>query len=325
MRALVTGGFGFLGSHLVEALVDSGVSVHVVDNLTTSTIDIDMFWRRLSRPDLVTYDLVTVSEYCGRWPQNHFDGIYHLASVVGPVGVLEHGGGIVQSVVDDTYDMARFAASSGARLLDVSTSEIYGGGRGGACAESDTKLVSADVTVRSEYAVAKLACEVALVNTARRTGLPVTIIRPFNIAGPRQGHRGGFVLPRFIRQAMSGQPLTVYGDGTQVRAFTHVKDVARGVMLGMYAASSPAIYNLGNPANKTTILKLADLVCYVTGSPSPIVHVDPTTLHGPTFAEASDKYPDSDLAQRELGWVPEHDLEAIVRDTYEYMRKERRD
>jgi nucleoside-diphosphate-sugar epimerase len=182
------------------------------------------------------------------------------------------------------------------------------------------------ITTRSEYAVAKMASEVALVNTARRTSLlSATIIRPFNIAGPRQGARGGFVIPRFIEQAMANASLTVYGDGSAVRAFTHVKDVADGIILANRSNAAPPIYNLGNPANKTTILELAQLVIDVVGSKSKIELCDPKRLHGETFAEASDKYPDSDLAQRELRWTPKYDLRTIVADAYDYIRRGRRD
>jgi nucleoside-diphosphate-sugar epimerase len=325
-NVLVTGGFGFLGAHLVELLLEEGSTVHVVDNLTSHTIDVNAFIQRTGRfPGKIVPYATSVADFAQR-DTGRYDEIYHLASVVGPVGVLDHAGRILSSIVADTYSVIDIAVRHGSRLCDVSTSEIYGGGRNGACSEGDTKLFAADITARSEYAAAKLACEIALVNFSRRMCAPnVRIIRPFNIAGPRQGTKGGFVIPRFLKQAMEGQPLTVYGDGRQVRAFTHVEDIARGMILATRTGAPSFIYNLGNRSNRTTINDLAHLIIGVTKSESIVEHVDPKTLHGASFAEASDKYPDSDLAERELGWKPEHDLFQIVFDAYDYVRKGRRD
>ena len=156
------------------------------------------------------------------------------------------------------------------------------------------------VTVRLEYAVGKLAAEISLVNTTRVTPLHATIVRPFNVAGPRQSGKGGFVLPRFISQALANQPLTVYGDGSMIRAFTHVQDIVRGTMLVMEKGRNGEAYNMGNPANKTSILDLAERVVRVTNSSSKISFVNPKELFGPLFEEANDKYPDADRAINEL-------------------------
>jgi nucleoside-diphosphate-sugar epimerase len=320
-HALVTGGFGFLGSHLVECLLDDGAHVHVVDNLTTNAVVYSTFGQLKAKR--LTFDPVPVAKMTVLGAP--FDEIYHLASVVGPVGVLTHAGRIVESVVNDTYRMIALAKTHKARLCDVSTSEIYGGGRGGLCVEDDSKIVTAKTSARLEYAVAKLACEVALVNSTRSSDLWATIVRPFNIAGPRQSHLGGFVLPRFIRQALAGDLLTVYGDGSAVRAFTHVSDVADGIVRAVRRGTSGTAYNVGNAANKTTILELARLVLRVTGSSSQICHVDPKDLHGSAFEEANDKYPNAELARTALGWEPRHDLERIVRDAVDYIRADRRD
>jgi UDP-glucose 4-epimerase len=325
-RVLVTGGFGFIGSHLVELLLeDSETHVHVVDSLITSPIDVGLYCKRIAHPDLLTYTIGTVKEYLSSPRLPNYDEVYHLASVVGPVGVLGHAGDILLKIAEDTSLVASYAHSMGARVVDVSTSEVYGGGRDGYCSEKDVMIITPRYSARLEYAVAKLGAEISLINLSKSQSLNVTIVRPFNVAGPRQSGEGGFVLPRFIRQALGGEPLTVYGDGQSIRAFTHVRDIADGIVRAMRLGESGEIYNIGNPSNKTTILELAYKVRDVIGSSSEIAFIDPKTLWGPMFEEANDKYPDADRAIHHLKWQPSLTLDQIVRDTAEYIREERRD
>jgi UDP-glucose 4-epimerase len=326
LNALITGGFGFIGSHLSERLlIDPGTRIHVVDNLTTNPIDIHAFIRNLHSGDRLTYDIVAVSEYFSGDDLPKFDEVYHLASVVGPVGVLKHGGNILRSVVDDTYAVAAYALRNQARLCDVSTSEVYGGGRDGYCSEKDSMIIPPKVSIRLEYAVAKLGAEVALMNMVRVAGLQASIVRPFNVAGPRQSAAGGFVLPRFINQALAGEPLTVYGDGQMIRAFTNVKDIADGIVRVMRYGRRGEAYNIGNPANKTTILDLAHRVVKIVGTRSSINFVDPKQLWGPLFEEANDKYPDADRAMNDLGWSPKFGLDETIHQAVEYIKTGRRD
>lgn len=326
MRILITGGFGFIGSHLTETLLsESDHQIHVVDNLSSSSIDVEKFLKRNGNPSCLTYDVCSVSEYFKRGNVPAFDEIYHLASVVGPVGVLKHAGNILRTIVEDMYLIADFAKSCGARVCDVSTSEVYGGGRDGYCSEKDSMIIPPKVTVRLEYAVAKLGTEVALINMTKVSDFHATIVRPFNVAGPRQAPGGGFVLPRFILQALANEPLTVYGDGKMVRAFTHVQDIVDGIILTMRRGNRGVAYNIGNPANKTTILKLAQKVIEVIDTKSEINFVDPKVLWGPLFEEANDKFPDADLATRDLAWQPRFSLEDTIRQTAEYIQSGRND
>ncbi len=325
-RILVTGGFGFLGGHLVERLVaNPGNYVQVVDDLSTSPLDHRSYLAELGAPASLTYSICSVEAFCKNGPRLEFDEIYHLASVVGPAGVLPHAGRIIQLVVDDTYRLIELALRCGAKLVDVSTSEVYGGGRNGFCAEDYPKIVPAKTTVRLEYAVGKLAAETAVINTCAVSPLKACIVRPFNIAGPRQSGKGGFVLPRFIAQCLRNQPLTVFGRGQQVRAFTHVKDMADGLIRAMQKGKKGEAYNLGNPNNRITILELARRVIKLTGSRSEVVFVDPRTIYGPLYAEASDKYPDASRAMEELGWRPIYDVDRIISDAAEEYRSRRRE
>jgi UDP-glucose 4-epimerase len=326
-RVLVTGGFGFIGSHLVEALLsDSENRVHVVDNLSTSPIDVPAFLARLGQPQNLTFDICSVQQFCEeRSADKRFHQIYHLASVVGPVGVLAHAGNMALQIVRDAHLLAELALQNSARVVDVSTSEVYGGGRDGYCSEKDSKVIQPKVTVRLEYAIGKLAAEIALTNTSRVRSLDVTIVRPFNVAGPRQSADGGFVLPRFINQSRAGEPLTVYNDGQMIRAFTHVSDIVDGIMLVMAKGNRGDAYNLGNPANKISIVELADRVISITKSKSTVSHVDPKALFGDLFEEANDKYPDADRAKNELGWDPKYAIDEIILDSYHYTNSGRMD
>jgi nucleoside-diphosphate-sugar epimerase len=321
---LVTGGFGFIGSTLVAQLLsDPETRVHVVDDLSTSSLDIDDYRAVLgAAASRLTYDIASVHDYlAGHVPA--FDGVYHLASPVGPVGVLKYAGRMVQEVVRDCYALIDLCLERGMPFLDVSTSEVYGGGQNGLCSESSPKIVPAETTIRLEYAIAKLAAETAIINTVRTTPLKAVIVRPFNVAGPRQSPKGGFVLPRFIQQADAGLPLTVFGDGSALRAFTHVADMASGIILAMRRGELGVAYNIGNPANRTSILELAKMVVRELGSSSEIQFVDPKTLFGPLYAEASDKFPDASLAMREIGWEPQHDIPSTIRDAFVEYRRQR--
>lgn len=316
-KILVTGGFGFLGSHLIEELLqDEENYVHVVDNLSTSPLPLYYLLKTLKNKERLGYDIKDIVTY---YPEQKFDEVYHLVSIVGPVGVLKHPGNIVRQTVEDAYHVMQLAQDVNAKLLDVSTSEIYGGGRDGFCSESMSKIIQSDITVRLEYAIAKLASEIASVNTVRSSNLNAVIVRPFNISGPRQSGKGGFVLPRFVYQAMNNEPITVFGKGDQIRAFTHVKDVAVGLINAMKYGVKGEAYNIGNLANKTTILQLAQDVIKYTNSKSEIVFVDPKTIYGDKFAEANDKYPDDTKSALEIGWNPQFSKKDVIVDTYNFM------
>ncbi len=323
-KILITGGFGFLGTQLTDLLSrDKNASVHVVDSLATNPVDLDYYLDEIGRPNNLTYTISTVEAYFAKYGFTKYDEIYHLASPVGPAGVLAHAGNMVREIVRDTYLMIDYCLKMKAKLLDVSTSEVYGGGQQGYCPESTPKIVPPKTTVRLEYAMGKLAAETAVTNMCRVHGLKAVIVRPFNVAGQRQSPKGGFVLPRFLQQADAGLPLTVFGDGSAIRAFTHVEDMVEGIRLALAHGTYGEAYNIGNPHNRTTILELAKKVIQITGSKSRIEHVDPKTIYGPLFEDANDKYPDAKLAMSQLGWAPKHDIDRIIRDTYDDFKRQK--
>jgi UDP-glucose 4-epimerase len=322
-QILVTGGFGFIGGHLIERLLDDPNNhVHVVDNLSSCPIPYPLLIDELEHPPNLTYETISIWEFFHISSKNLcvYDEIYHLASPVGPAGVLQHAGQMIGNVVDDIYLLINLALREDAKLVDVSTSEVYGGGAGGLCAEGLDKIISADTTVRLEYAIAKLAAETAIINTCKVNPLRASIVRPFNVAGPRQSGVGGFVLPRFIDQAMRGEPLTVFGDGNQVRAFTHVADIVDGLIRVMESGQSGEAYNLGNPINKTSINEMANRVNDITGNQAGVTYVDPKDIFGDLYAEGAEKYPDARKAISELGWSPKYGIIATITDALRYQK-----
>ncbi len=319
MVALVTGGFGFIGSHLVEALLAEERRVHVVDDLSTSPLPLEAVLDEIGRPDALTYSVQDVASFCADTPDEPFEEVFHLASFVGPASLIGHAGRIAVSIIESTCAVADLAARCGATMLDLSTSEVYCGNPVGLCDETGALTLPTRPTARLEYAIGKLAAETALLNRHRAQGLDCRIVRPFNVAGPRQSGVGGFVLPRFIGQALCGIDLTVFGDGQAVRAFTHVRDIVDGLLLVMRKGRHGEVYNFGNAGNGCTIFELAQRVIQTANSPSSVAYVDPTEIFGPLYAEVGDKLPDASRALAELGWRPQRDLSQTIAETYAYM------
>lgn len=313
--SLITGGLGFIGSHLADRLLSEGRKVVIVDNLQTNVVDAEHF---ANRCEVICKSVEETEQLLAPGPGRAFDEIYHLASVVGPAGVLRHAGDIARSIVNTGDIACKWALQHGARLVLASTSEVYG--RTGCLKEDLDCLVSPNYTVRLEYAAAKLTSEIALLNKAKVSNLFVNVVRPFNVAGPRQLPDGGFVLPRFVVSALTDTPLTVFGDGTQIRAFTDVRDIVAGLIASMRTPSSGMVFNLGNSANEISIWNLANTVVKVSGTTSNLELVDPKILFGTLYEEGIERIPNALKAREILGWEPQFSLEQTVNDTLEFFR-----
>ena len=312
MNILVTGGLGFLGTTLTRQLLDEGRQVWVLDNLSSAVVSPSHFAAdsgfHFIHADIVGYQALEAD----------FEQVFHLAGPVGSVGILNRPGSVGKEILDGTAAVLDVSVMHRSRLIFVSTSEVYG--QAGAFPEEATCQVSTENSIRAEYGLGKRLAEMMVHN--RMAGhLPFNIIRPYNIAGPYQSASSGFVIPTFLRQALEGRPLTVFGDGTQTRAFGHVEDICNGIRL---AASGPQgqTYNLGNPGNLVSMLDLAKRILTLTGSHSEIRLVDPCQIHGPRYRESFEKLPEPGKALRELGWLPQRNLDEVLAGTLAVMQEQ---
>lgn len=316
---LITGGLGFIGTHSIMKWKKLGWSITVIDNLSTNTINLDD--PILEGVDVISSDVLDVDVSSLK----NIDMILHLASPVGPIGVLKHSGKMARIILDDIYWVINCALHHKCPLVFVSTSEIYGYRQEKSyLKEDDDKVLRGEFTVRNEYAIAKLLSEIVLDNYGKMcSDLKYQIIRPFNVTGEYQLPDGGFVLPRFVKQALNGEDITVYYDGKQIRAFTWVKDIVEGIHLVSEAPNHlwNQEWNVGNEKNENTILYLAEKVKKLTNSKSKITFVDPTILHGKYFSEAPEKIPNSEKIKNVLGWTPTKDIDEIIKEVVEYYEK----
>ena len=249
---LITGGLGFIGTHCIEKWTEENWSVYVIDNLSSNAITQD---HPIAKDVTYIYGDVIDTNW-EKLPK--FDLILHLASPVGPVGVLKHSGIMADIILKDIYSVIDGAKYNNCPLVFVSTSEIYGHRDSKTyLSEDEDKVLKGEFTVRNEYAIAKLLSEIVLSNCGKiDKDFKYQIIRPFNVTGAFQLPDGGFVLPRFVKQALEGEDITVYYTGQQIRAFTWVKDIVDGIYLTSVASDElwNQEWNVGNEKNEETII-----------------------------------------------------------------------
>lgn len=317
-KILMTGGLGFIGSHCVEKWTELGYEITIIDNLSSNALPPNhaIFNNcKVIIEDILDVDISMLEK---------FDYILHLASPVGPVGVLKHSGKMASIIIDDIYWAINAAKHNKCPLIFVSTSEIYGyRDKKTSLKEQDQKVLDGEFTVRNEYAIAKLLAEIALTNTSKiDNNFKYQIIRPFNVSGKYQKPDGGFVVPRFVNQALDGEDITVYYDGLQLRAFTWVKDIVEGIYLTTIASDENwnQEWNIGNEKNERTILYLATKVKELTNTKSNIINIDPVVLHGKLFSEAPEKIPNSQKIRNLLNWNPTKEVDEIISEVCEYYK-----
>lgn len=316
-RIVITGGLGFIGSHVVDAFLAKGCEVTVIDSMVAAVTDGAEYE---ADPRCIVHRISVADYLDGDGSFAGADLVVHAASHVGPAGILRHQGTLGADMVATTQRVVDACVEDGAALVTFSSAEVYG--RSGLLREQDDLIVPTHYNARLEYAIAKTLTEAITINSRHR-GLRGLVIRPFNVAGPRQSRAGGFVMPTFVQQALAGRPLTVFAGGAQTRAFLSATDLARFVADHVDAAlaSGRPVFNLGNPANSSTIWALAERVVARLGSASAIEHIDARLIHGPLYEEAEsiDKLPVLDAAAA-VGWMPRITLDDLIDETALYYR-----
>jgi UDP-glucose 4-epimerase len=312
MRILITGGAGFIGSHLADSLLAQSHEVAVIDDLSTGSLDNiahllqhpNFFFHRdtIFNRDLLT-SLVDAS-----------DVIYHLAASVGVKRIIQSPVETLETNVAGTELVLRVAATRSRRIVIASTSEVYGKSTQLPFLEDGDLVLGATSQSRWGYACSKAIDEFLALAWHRQCNLPVTIARLFNTVGPRQSGRYGMVLPTFVGQALLGEPITVYGSGEQSRCFTHVFDIVEGlVAIAHHDSTIGEIYNLGS-TSEISINQLAQLVLAATGSLSTIVHIPYEHAYAPGFEDMQRRLPGIGKAQAAFGFQPRRDLSQVLAD-----------
>ena len=306
-RVVVTGGAGFLGSHLVDALLARGDEVVVLDNLVTGSVD--NIAHLFGQPGF-TYVQHDVSQYV--WVPDRVDVVMHLASPASPKDYLEKPIQTLKVGSLGTHNTLGLAKAKGARYFLASTSEVYGDPEVHPQPETYWGHVN-PVGPRGVYDEAKRFAEAMTMAYHRYHGLDVRIVRIFNVYGPRLQMDDGRVVSNFLMQALLGKPLTVYGDGSQTRSYCYVDDEVRG-FLALLDSDVTGPVNIGNPGTEHTVLDFARLVIDVVGSSSEIVF-EPLPVDDPT-----QRRPDITIARDRLGWEPQVSLEDGLRRTADHFR-----
>ncbi len=320
MRCLVTGGSGFIGSHLSERLLQSGHEVLAIDDLSTGSVENITSFR--SHPGYEFHGDSIFNRRLMLELVDLVDIVFHLAAAVGVKRIVDYPVQTIETNVGGTEIVLELAAKKRRRLIIASTSEVYGKSNKLPFCETDDLVLGSTYNNRWAYACSKAIDEFLALAYFREHKLPVTILRLFNTVGPRQTGQYGMVVPTFVRQALLQEPITVFGDGTQSRCFGHVFDVIDG-FLAVAADDSTAgeIFNLGN-TEEISITDLARRVIALTGSASPIRQVPYSEAYGPGFEDMNRRIPDISKAQRWLKYQPKHGLDDILRDVIAFVREQ---
>jgi UDP-glucose 4-epimerase len=318
MRTLITGGAGFIGSHLTEKLLAQGHEVTCIDDLSTGSIDNLVAVRH--HPRFRFYADTIFNRRLTSELVDAADVVFHLAAAVGVKRIVDFPVRTIETNVGGSEIVLEAASKHSKRILIASTSEVYGKSTKIPFSETDDLVLGSTYNSRWAYACSKAIDEFLALAYHRESGLPVTIVRLFNTVGPRQTGQYGMVLPTFVRQALLNEPVTVYGSGEQSRCFGHVSDIIDGLLLLLNCErASGEIFNLGN-IEEITINDLARKVIEACESRSEIVYVPYSEAYGPGFEDMYRRVPNIKKARQWVGYDPKHSLESIVRSVVDYER-----
>lgn len=311
MRALITGGAGFVGSHLAEALVARGDEVYVIDNLSTGSIE---NIEQLKPNPRFRYVIDSVlNEPLLAELVDRVDVVYHLAAAVGVRLIVESPVNTIETNVHGTEAVLKHANKKRKKVLLTSTSEVYGKSNAVPFREDGDLVLGPTSKGRWSYACSKAIDEFLAIAYHKEKHLPVVVVRLFNTVGPRQTGRYGMVIPNLVKQALLGHPLTVYGDGSQTRCFTFVSDVVGQLAeLGQDERAVGQVFNVGNDREEVTILELARRVKARTGSASEIVIVPYDRAYEEGFEDMQRRVPDLAKLRALTGYEPRVGLDEIL-------------
>jgi UDP-glucose 4-epimerase len=318
VRALITGGAGFIGSHLSEALLDAGHRVVALDNLSTGSIE---NIRHLKGRPGFEYHVDSVdNEPLLAELIDGADVVFHFAAAVGVKLIVEQPVRTIETNVHGTEVVLKHANKKKKLVVVASTSEVYGKSDHVPFSEESDLVMGPTTKHRWAYACSKAIDEFLALAYWKERKLPVIVVRFFNTVGPRQTGQYGMVIPTFVQQALAGQPITVFGDGTQSRAFTHVADVVRALIaLVNEPAAAGQVFNIGT-TEEVTIRELAERVKTLTNSASPVRLIPYDEAYESGFEDMPRRLPDLSKIVRTIGYKPRHDLDAILRDVIQHFR-----
>jgi UDP-glucose 4-epimerase len=319
MKALITGGAGFIGSHLAERLLELNHEVFIIDNLWTG---------RLANIENIQDDErlhLVVDTILNESVMNELvfkvDHVYHLAAAVGVKKIMDHPVETLDINVKGTEAVLRLANRFKKKVLIASTSEVYGRHLNGKVSEDDSRVMGSVKKRRWAYACSKTLYEFLAWAYHDEKKLPVVISRLFNTVGPRQTGQYGMVLPNFVQSALLGRSIAVYGDGTQSRSFIHVRDAIEAIIALMAEPQADGdVFNVGND-HEITINDLAQKVKDMTGSDSNIEHVPYEKAYGPGFEDMERRCPNIEKINNLIGFKPEYDLEAMIQSVIDYFKQ----
>jgi UDP-glucose 4-epimerase len=318
VRALITGGAGFIGSHLAEALLGAGHEVDIIDNLSTGSIR-NVSHLKSNPRFKYTIDTLTNEPLLAELIDRN-DVIFHFAAAVGVKLIVEEPVHTIETNVHGTEVVLKHANKKRKKVVLASTSEVYGKSADVPFREDADLVMGATAKHRWAYACSKAIDEFLALAYYKERGLPVIIVRFFNTVGPRQTGQYGMVLPSFVRQALSGEAITVFGDGTQSRSFTYVGDVVECLLkLVIEPKAVGQVFNIGNK-EEVTILRLAEIVKSLTGSASPIEFIPYDQAYEEGFEDMPRRVPDLAKVQALVGYAPKVQLNEIITKVIEYFR-----
>lgn len=314
----MTGGAGFIGSHLVELLISEGHSVTILDDLSTGNKENLKTLEGIEEVNLIRGSVLD-SQLVDNQVRN-VDRVFHLAAAVGVLNIIQSPLSGLRINLNGTENVLSACLKYDKPFLLTSSSEIYGKNTSAKLNEDSDRIVGSPSISRWSYSDSKAIDEHLAISTCREFGLETRIVRLFNTVGPRQVGKYGMVIPRFVESALLGKPLTVFGDGKQKRSFGHVRDIVQGIyMVDQSELTVAQPINIGNET-EISILELAKEIIRLTNSTSAIEFYNYNDVMGGSFEDMDRRFPDTTRLRSITGWTPSLNIEEIIRDVSSYMR-----